>query len=704
MKHLLTLLLACTFTFPCPGQSIIHLSPLLERDSIQIAIQKAATDGSSILFYDGEYILNKSIEIKDCKKGITIKSKNPGKVQFRYDKSLKGKLKPVKDIQIKNRIHPNAQEMIMEVDLSEIGINVPKFPDLMKERKNFPQLIYNNELLPLSRYPNKGYLYMKKVIDNFGTSKQGGTFEYSDPEHAKWAKTVKNGIWFTGYWRIPWQAWTVRIKEIDPIKQTVTHSVGIETKKGKDVGIFGGIGSKYHRPYGSGKEEYYVENLLEEIDQPGEWCIDFTTQKLYLFPPKHFDEDLLSIISDTIPLIKIINSNNIKIENISFKNHSGNGIIMKNATNCLIAGCNFKNILGDALIIQGGKSNRIQSNNFDYIGRTCIEVSGGNRKKLIACKHLIENNYFTRFGEIQRSYAPAVKLGAFTTGIGIKEGNAVGVIVRHNLVHNAPHAAFIYGGNNNIMEYNEVFDIARVTGDVGAFYSRWDWTSRGNVLRYNFIHHSPRANALYADDGHAGDSIYNNVIHQAVSGTIIGGGHCNYIHNNLYFNCSAAGISIDARGKTRNYNAKNPDFNHLFKVFQINKGNWDNVYPGISKFLQTEHLELPIDNSIAENIFINCHCGLRKEGKEEDFRYSYFGNNTNLSIPNLRFQEISIRKSLKNIQEITHIDKYQLDKCGLYIDQYRISLPDRTQLINSIKQQQNGFDSIKDQQITNNHQ
>ena len=46
------------------------------------------------------------------------------------------------------------------------------------------------------------------------------------------------------------------------------------------------------------------------------------------------------------------------------------------------------------------------------------------------------------------------------------------------MVHNAPHAAFIYGGNNNILEYNEVFDIARVTGDVGAFYSRWDWTSR----------------------------------------------------------------------------------------------------------------------------------------------------------------------------------------------------------------------------------
>lgn len=433
-------------------------------------------------------------------------------------------------------------------------------------------------------------------------------------------------------------------------------------------------------------------------------CIDFTTQKLYLFPPQHFDENLLSIVSDITPLINITNSSHIKIENISFKNHLGNGIIIKDATDCLVAGCNFKNILGNALIIQGGKQNRIQSNNFDYIGRTCIEVSGGNRKNLVPCKHLIENNYFTRFGEIQRSYAPAVKLGAFTTGIGVEEGNAVGITVRHNLVHNAPHAAFIYGGNNNIMEYNEVFDIAQVTGDVGAFYSRWDWTSRGNVLRYNFIHHSPRANALYADDGHAGDSIYNNVVYQVVSGTIVGGGHCNYIHNNLYFNCSAAGISIDARGKKRNYNAQNPEFSHLFDVFQINEGNWDNTYPGISKFLQTEHLELPIDNSIADNTFINCRCGLRKEGKDEDFQYSHFGNNTNLLIPDLNFQEISILKSLKNIQGVDSIEKYQLEKCGLYTDKYRTSLPDRILLINSIQQQKEGFDSIKDQQVTNNNQ
>lgn len=127
MKHLLILLLACTFSFPSRGQSIIQLSPLQGERGIQAAIEKASMNGSSILLHDGDYILHKSIDIKNCKKGIIIKGKNPGKVQLRCDKPLKGKLRPVKDTQTKNRVHPNAQGIIMEIDLSEIGINVPFF-------------------------------------------------------------------------------------------------------------------------------------------------------------------------------------------------------------------------------------------------------------------------------------------------------------------------------------------------------------------------------------------------------------------------------------------------------------------------------------------------------------------------------------------------------------------------------------------------
>lgn len=701
MKYIL--LLTCLIALPSMGQSIIQLYPSQSSKEIQEAIDKAKQNKDIILLNEGLYILDKTIEISNCPNGLTIKGTKTGKTEIQNVISLSGKLKPVEDTLLLNRIRPSVRKSIMKIDLTALGIHIPTFPDLMKERDYFPQLIYNDTLLPLSRYPNKGYLHMGKVLDNFGTDNRGGIFEYEDPEHAKWSKALKHGVWFTGYWRVPWQAWTVRIKDIDTIRKRITHSVGIETKNGDNVGIYGGIGSKYNRPYGSGKENYYVENLLEEIDEEGEWCIDFVTQNLYLLPPADFDENRLKLASHNQPLIRIKNSCNIALENISFKNHLGDGIIIEEGNRCCIAGCSFKNILGNALTIRDGKYNKIKSNDFSHIGRTCIEVSGGIRKDLISCNHIIENNYFTRFGMIQQSYAPAVKIGQFTTGIGIQEGNAVGVIVRHNLVHNAPHAAFIYGGNNNIIEYNEVFDIARVTGDVGAFYSRWDWTSRGNILRYNFIHHTPRANAFYADDGHTGDSIYNNIVHQVVFGTIIGGGHYNYVYDNLYFNCSSAGISIDARGKQRNYNAQNQDFIHLFKVFQIDKGHWDHAYPKISEFLKRKHLELPIGNDIKNNIFINCPLGVRKEGATRDFRYSHFKNNKSLLLPDSIYQDVFLNKNLKSLKDIIQIKKYNLEKCGLYIDNYRNKLPDRQKLLNSIESQGIGFDSMKDQKITNNN-
>ena len=30
---------------------------------------------------------------------------------------------------------------------------------------------------------------------------------------------------------------------------------------------------------------FYVENLFEELDQPGEWCFDAESQSLYFWPP-----------------------------------------------------------------------------------------------------------------------------------------------------------------------------------------------------------------------------------------------------------------------------------------------------------------------------------------------------------------------------------------------------------------------------------
>ena len=44
-------------------------------------------------------------------------------------------------------------------------------------------------------------------------------------------------------------------------------------------------------------------------------------------------------------------------------------------------------------------------------------------------------------------------------------------------------------GNNHIVEYNEIHNVIRESGDAGAYYVGRDWTQRGNILRYNYLHH-----------------------------------------------------------------------------------------------------------------------------------------------------------------------------------------------------------------------
>jgi len=94
----------------------------------------------------------------------------------------------------------------------------------------------------------------------------------------------------------------------------------------------------------------------------------------------------------------------------------------------------------------------------------------------------------------------------------------------------------------------------RETGDVGALYTGRDWGSVGNVIRYNFIHHTGGVRGwsmgVYLDDCDNGDTIYGNAFYRVTRAAFIGGGRYNRVENNLFVDCSPA-VHVDARGKSR---------------------------------------------------------------------------------------------------------------------------------------------------------
>lgn len=93
---------------------------------------------------------------------------------------------------------------------------------------------------------------------------------------------------------------------------------------------------------------------------------------------------------------------------------------------------------------------------------------------------------------------------------------------------------------------------------------------------------------------------------------------------------------------------------------------------------------------------------VRKEGKPEDFRYSTFSDNVNLTLPGFDFNPVVQQKNLSALPQNIDRKPFELEKCGLYIDHYRKELPNREAILKTIPvNQQAGFDSNKDQQTTN---
>ncbi len=45
-----------------------------------------------------------------------------------------------------------------------------------------------------------------------------------------------------------------------------------------------------------------------------------------------------------------------------------------------------------------------------------------------------------------------------------------------------------WSGNENIIEFNEIYNVVLETNDAGAIYSGRDPSMQGNVIRYNYFH------------------------------------------------------------------------------------------------------------------------------------------------------------------------------------------------------------------------
>ncbi len=311
--------------------------------------------------------------------------------------------------------------------------------------------------------------------------------------------------------------------------------------------------------YGVGNgRPYYAYNLLCELDVPGEFYLDRTNAKLYLYPQTDIRTSSVNLSMMGNSFVRADDVEYVNIENIRFQHSNGHGVELLDCNHMLVAGCAFYDLGQRAVMIgenctqseyqkqntgsRGGTDNTVLSCDIRSMGQGGIFLAGGNRYTLTDGNNQVINCDIQDFSVIKRTDSPAVEI----VGCGNK--------VLNNRIYNAPHNAILFFGNNHVMRNNELYKLMYETSDTGAFYAGRSWTYQGNRIDNNYVHDlytnaGVGSSVVYLDDMASGTAVTNNLFVNIPGRTVLfGGGRDIVFRNNIQINQgNGAGLTSDHR-------------------------------------------------------------------------------------------------------------------------------------------------------------
>ncbi len=302
-------------------------------------------------------------------------------------------------------------------------------------------------------------------------------------------------------------------------------------------------------------EPTWIENAFELLDQPGEWYLNRSNNRLYYMPKASENMGIAEVIVPVLEtLVEVNGSRALKVENLAFQGLSfqhgswlqpneygvcfvdsqantfyrvgveglytemtpGN-IICRFAQNVTFENCTFTHLGATGLDFQKGVWNStIQGCTFSDISGSGLQV--GEMSSPINPEDndtvrdiLIVNNYVTN---CCREY-----MG----GIGIYAALVCNVRIEHNTISNLPYSGISLGWawadyatvcSNNSIKYNNIYGIMTYLEDGGGIYTLGRHGGWGMNISYNLIHDSGW-NGLYADQGTSNSVWANNVVYRA---------------------------------------------------------------------------------------------------------------------------------------------------------------------------------------------
>lgn len=502
----------------------------------------------------------------------------------------------VSDPAILAKFSPAVKSHVMQADLR--GQGILNYGEMKTVGMGLPlqpaplELFFDNRAMTLARYPNTGWLNItdvpqsgKQIIhegvthtpkDGIPRGRHYGRFTYSGERPGNWS--AQNDIWMHGYWSWDWADAHIQIARID----TASHTI---------------YPAEPHYHYGYTKEQrFYYLNIPEELDMPGEYYLDRQTGILYFWPPVPIESGkaLVSLLDQTMWLLD--GASYLSIEGLVFEGSRSNGIEINGGSHNRIAGCTIRNVGNVGVFVKGGSDHGVLSCDIYDTGDGGIRLDGGDRLTLSPGGHHATNNHIYRYSRINFTYRHAVQV------------RGVGNLASHNRIHDAPHEAIYFGGNDHTIEFNEIFDIVQETGDSGAIHTGRDYTWRGNMIRFNYFHdlHGPGlfgVMGVYLDDFMSGTTVFGNIFYNAGRAVFMGGGRDNVVENNIFVDCEAS-VHIDARGTTWANYYFDGTYNVLtdrMKAVNYDQPPFSERYPELLRYYDDD-AAVPKNNRVLRNI------------------------------------------------------------------------------------------------------
>ena len=236
--------------------------------------------------------------------------------------------------------------------------------------------------------------------------------------------------------------------------------------------------------------DWYVENIIEELDAPNEWFYNETNKILFYFPNGSLPASGIGAVIDQIFTIEgtmDVPVKNISLVNVTFAHtastflekyevpsggdwaiHRGGTVFIEGVDGFLLQNCLFFSPGGNGVFLSNYVRNAvIEGNEFVYVGDTAIAVLG--------TAELIDGTLGNQPRGTQILSNLAHEVGIWgKVAAAYFQGLACETILRGNVFFNGPRAGINFNdglGGGHRVEKNLIFNMVRETADNGCFNS-----------------------------------------------------------------------------------------------------------------------------------------------------------------------------------------------------------------------------------------